>query len=175
MPTYSYILGDKSSISFQYQTSKQGVVVLKKKDKTDLIIPTADIHATLCEHRFIRDDVDVSVMPIIYPCEVGDNNIPLYTLHKSIVARYEADNTEFYNIFRSDLEIKEDRHIKLEQKRIENEKRYAEKKKQQRMIDKFTKEKEQQVEKAVKDFCKENGIPLPKKRDMKDIPLKYRM
>ena len=43
------------------------------------------------------------------------------------------------------------------------------------MLDKFHKQKEQEAEKQLKTFCKENGIPLPKKRDSKEVPLKYKM
>lgn len=175
MPTYSYLLGDESSIHFSYTKAEQGVVVLKGKDNSDHIIPSADIHATLCEHRFLKDEIDTEVMPIIYPCEVEGNMIPLYQLHKSVKARYENENHNFNKIFRSDLEIKHDRYLQQEQKRIENEKRSAEKKKQQRMLDKFHKQKEQEAEKQLKTFCKENGIPLPKKRDSKEVPLKYKM
>ena len=175
MPTYSYLLEDKSSIHFNYAKAEQGVIVLKGKDTTDRIIPSADIHATLCNERFLKDDVDTTIMPIIYPCEVGDNTIPLHQLHKSVLARYENNNSSFDRIFKSDLEIKHDRYLQQENKRIENEKRSAEKKKHQRMIDNFHKQKEKDSEKELKAFCKENGIPLPKKRDIKDIPLKYKM
>ena len=184
MPTYTYLLEDKSSIAFNYAEAEQGVVVLTKEDGEYEVIASADIHYTLCQKRFFKpedpdDNVNLKVMPKIYLCNINGKTIPLHVLEQSVLARYNVDFSRFNKIFKSDTEIKSDKEINLMQLKVENEKREAKKKKDKNLVNAFYKKQEELSQKEFKKFCKNNGIAVPKnkenRRNGKGIKLKYIM
>ena len=60
---------------------KEYIVKSSKKEKEqDIDFRELNTRAQL---KVLKDEIDTEVMPIIYPCEVERNMIPLYQLHES--------------------------------------------------------------------------------------------